>query len=97
MIKTFKIGEYCKGGIIQVKISKTRLHIINLDYFTKEIIEKRTYKTNNKPNLSSYTNTLKNHYSNTYLESVYRFISSLTTPYYTDTIIKYIKGVVLND
>lgn len=36
--KTWKIGEYAKGGIIQATIANSVVELRCLDYYTKEVI-----------------------------------------------------------
>ena len=45
MKKTFKIGEECVGGIIQVKInSKSSVIIVNCDFNTNAEVEIRMFR-----------------------------------------------------
>jgi hypothetical protein len=44
MTKTFKIGEYAKGGIIKVTSDRNaRLRVDIIDMFSKEVIERRHF------------------------------------------------------
>jgi hypothetical protein len=47
MKKTFKIGEYVVGGIIEVETQKESIIINFRDYFSKEIVLTKTFPFNN--------------------------------------------------
>lgn len=47
MKKTFKIGEYVIGGIIQVETQKETITINFKDYVSKELILTETFPINN--------------------------------------------------
>ena len=47
MKKTFKIGEYVVGGIIEVEAGNNDITISFKDYFTKELVINKTFKINN--------------------------------------------------
>lgn len=76
--KTFKIGEYAIGGIIQVEI-KGKTVIINVrDYFTKELVT---------------TGSVFRFQENA-RHMVKEFLNTVTTPYYTDNILKWLDEYV---
>ena len=71
--KTFKIGEYCLGGIIKVIIKKNSVNILCLDYYTKKEIHNETFNIND-------------------IYLIDDFLNVLTSCYYADKIINYIKS-----
>ena len=73
MKKTFKIGEYALGGIIEVNINKGVVDISVKDWDTKEELRSRT------------TYPFDEYRMRRFLEL------EITTPYYTDKVIEYIK------
>jgi len=72
--KTFKIGEYCIGGIIKVIIKKNTVNLLCLDYYTKKEIHNENFNIND-------------------IYSISDFLNVLTTYYYSDKIINYIKNI----
>jgi len=72
--KTFKIGEYCIGGIIKVIIKNNTVNILCLDYYTKKEIHNETFNIND-------------------IYSINNFLNVLTSCYYSDKIINYIKNI----
>jgi len=90
--KTWKIGEYCKGGIITVEIRGKVVHIIGKewDYSAGD------RKSSNQSNAKEWTRLTLGLYS-TYLsadayDKCSDFLNDLTTSYYADEIIKWIKA-----
>ena len=81
MTKTFKIGEYAIGGIIQVDIRKNDIEIKALDWNTKKVVSRYEY-TNNDP-------ALRPGY---WRSDVIMYLEDLTTYYYAERIMKYIEG-----
>ena len=75
MEKTFKLGEYCSGGVIKVLSKKDQILIFSIDSDSKQIISGRNFK---------YPECLNNYSLSEYLED-------LTTYYYSEKIIDYIK------
>jgi len=72
--KTFKIGEYCIGGIIKVIIKNDKINILCLDYYTKKEINNENFNIND-------------------IYSIDDFLNVLTSCYYSDKIINYIKNI----
>jgi hypothetical protein len=75
MKKTFKLGEYCIGGIIQVGISrdKTMIGIRNSTWEKNQTLAMRSYRLG-RCGLN-----------------VELYLNELTTPYYASKIIDWIK------
>lgn len=86
--KTFKIGEYAKGGIIQVKIQGKVITVIGKEWD----YSKGSNKGSDQSNAKEFTRgTIISTDENAY-RKLYEFISDLTTSYYTDEIIKWIQS-----
>ena len=79
--KTFKIGECCKGGIIKVITDNDSINIRVIDMFSKKEI--------------AIQNTVIDKYDLINCTKIERRISDylhdITTAYYTDNIMKWIK------
>ena len=73
--KTFKIGEYCKGGIISVEINKLKIDVIGKEWISKKEWTRKTV-------LST---------SNDAERELGLFLNDLTTSYYTDKVLDWIK------
>jgi hypothetical protein len=77
--KQFKIGEYARGGIIQVETTKTKVTIQALDWYTKEPIYigevevERGYEYNTDSNILEHLNCLTSAY---YAEKIINWIKS---------------------
>lgn len=78
--KQFKIGEYAVGGIIEVVISDNDnlIHITARDYFTKDHVTSTVVPV---VHIEAERNTDK-------------FLNDLTTSYYADKIMTWIKTKV---
>lgn len=73
--KTFKIGEYAIGGIIQVRITENVIKIDALDWTTKEKIMGREFNAE----------VLNEDYE------VIDYLNELTSSYYADQVLEFIK------
>lgn len=72
--KTWKIGEYAKGGIIRVELGSgcdERIVIRCIDYTSKDIIESSIHSAEN-------------------INEIRWYLEDLTTPYYADKIIDWL-------
>ena len=89
--KTWKIGEYCKGGIITVEITGKIITVIGKEWDTSA----GWNKGSNQSNAKEWTR-------GTVLASegwegrrkVDAFLNDLTTSYYSDEILKWIESQV---
>lgn len=59
-MKTFKIGEYCMGGIIKADNKKNHMHIQVLDWNTKEVL--RDWKCTDQMEAYEYLIDVTTHY-----------------------------------
>ena len=73
--KTFKIGEYAIGGIIQVCTTSDTINIDSLDWTTKEKIMGREFRINM--------------YDVEY--EIFKYLNELTSSYYADKVTDFIK------
>lgn len=75
MKKQFKIGEYAIGGIINVETKNDVLKVEALDYVSKNVVME------DKFHMQNYD----------FINQVDNFLHELTTSYYADKILTYIK------
>ena len=88
--KTWKIGEYCKGGIITVEITGQVIVIIGKDWDMSQ----GTRRSSNQSNAKEFTrgSTMANEPKARM--HIFNFLTDLTTPYYADKIIEWIESKV---
>ena len=82
--KTFKIGEYAKGGIITAVATKTKITIIGKDWDFSKGFNKGSDQSNAKEWTRIEVSILNNRDADRQLTM---FLQDLTTSYYTDQII----------
>jgi hypothetical protein len=85
--KTFKIGEYCVGGIITAEVSKTKITIINKDWDFSTGSRKSSDQSNAKELQRSSFDVNKSSYDEYAVE---RYLNVLTSSYYAGEVIKWI-------
>ena len=78
--KTFKIGECCRGGIILVIIGKKDIAIKALDWNTKKVVLEDLFPIKS-PEYYDYNAE----------QSMDNFLNQLSTCYFADKVLKYIK------
>ncbi len=85
--KTWKIGEYAKGGIITIEITGNQLAIIGKEWDHS----KGTRKSSDQSNAKEWcrTNVLLD--LNDAHHKIFMELTDITTPYYADQIIEWIK------
>lgn len=84
--KTFKIGEYCKGGIITVEIKGKEIAVIGKDWD----FSKGTIKSSDQSNAQEFTRLEVATDDVTAHTQIEEFLLDLTTSYYTEEVKKYI-------
>lgn len=85
--KTFKIGEYCKGGIIQAISTKEQVTIIGKDWD----FSAGSNRGSNQSNAKEWTRCEVNpSYSDSEMK-LFHFLHDLTTSYYADKIMEFVK------
>ena len=94
MKKTWKIGEYAKGGVISVEIESTFRNGNVITIIGKEWDSSQGYKKNsNQSNAKEFTRiTIHSSYDSDAERKMFRFLNELTTGYYADNIIQWIKS-----
>lgn len=88
--KTFKIGEYCKGGIITVEINNKIVSIIGKEWDMKA----GTRKNSDQSGAKEWTRLSVVVTETTARRKLDNFLNDLTSSYYADTIIKWIETKV---
>jgi len=92
--KTFKIGEYCRGGVITIETTKTQVKVIakEWDY------SKGHSKGSDQSNAKEWNRLEVNLSSSDAERSIDWFLFDLTTSYYAGEILEWIKTkVTFND
>lgn len=88
--KTWKIGEYARGGVITVEITGKVISIIGKDWDTSAGYK----KSSNQSNAKEFTRGTVSSDDSMAYRKMYDFLSDLTTHYYADTILKWIETKV---
>jgi hypothetical protein len=92
--KTWKIGEYAKGGVISVEISKTFRYGNVITIIGKEWDTSKGYKkTSNQSNAKEFTRiTINSSYDSNVEDKMFYFLIELTTAHYTNIITDWINS-----
>lgn len=86
--KTFKIGEYAKGGVITVEIKGKVIIVIGKDWD----FSTGSRKSSDQSNAKEFTRgTVESTDPDAYFK-LYDFLGNLTTHYYTEQIIEWISS-----
>lgn len=88
--KTWKIGEYCKGGIITVEITGKVIHIIGKEWDTSAGYK----KSSNQSKAKEWTRGSVTAEDFEARRKCDDFLNDLTTSYYADEILKWIETKV---
>ena len=88
--KTWKIGEYCKGGIITVEITGKEINIIGKDWDMSQ----GTRKGSNQSGAKEWTREIVTADDKDVKRKLFMFLTDLTTSYYADKIIEWIESKV---
>jgi hypothetical protein len=88
--KTFKIGEYCRGGVITIETTKTQVKVIAKEWDTSKGYNKGSDQSGAKE-----WNRLEISLSDSGAErKVDDFLQDLTTSYYAGEVLDWIKTKV---
>ena len=88
--KTFKIGEYCKGGVITIETTKTQVKVIAKDWD----FSKGSNKGSDQKNAKEF-NRLEVGLTDSGAErKIDNFLNDLTTSYYAGVVLDWIKSKV---
>jgi hypothetical protein len=91
MKKTWKIGEYSKGGVITVEINGNEINIIGKEWDSSQGYSKGS----NQSNAKEFTRiTINSSYDSDAERKMFFFLTDLTTAYYADNIIQWIKSKI---
>ena len=88
--KTFKIGEYAKGGVITVEIQGNSIAVIGKDWD----FSTGSKKSSDQSNAQEFTREVISTEDSEAYYKLSEFLNDLTTSFYTDEIIKWIKSKV---
>ena len=91
MKKTWKIGENSKGGVISVEINGNEINIIGKEWDMSQ----GTRKGSNQSNAKEFTRiTIHSSYDSDAENKMFFFLTDLTTAYYADNVIQWIKSKI---
>ena len=85
--KTFKIGEYCKGGIIQAIATENSVTIIGKDWD----FSAGSNKGSNQSNAKEFTRETFNPSESDARRNCLWFLEELTTPYYAEQVMGFVE------
>ena len=88
--KTFKIGEYCKGGIITVEITGKIITVIGKEWD----FSKGSKKSSDQSGAKEFTRGTVLANDREAYRKLYDFLSDLTTHYYAEQVIDWSKTKV---
>jgi hypothetical protein len=83
--KTWKIGEYCKGGVITSEVNGNTVVVIGKDWDTSTGYRKSSNQRNAKE-FTRITSNINNLYD------VDLFLNDLTTHYHAEQVMEWIKS-----
>lgn len=92
--KTFKIGEYCKGGVITVETKGNKVAIIGKQWDFSQ----GSRRSSNQSNAEEFTRCEfdAKETAGAYREA-FNFLHDLTTSYYAEQVLEWIKGKVTDN
>ena len=88
--KTWKIGEYAKGGVITVEIQGEIINVIGKDWDMSQ----GTKRGSNQSNAKEFTRETVLSSHNNCRRILSNFLNDLTTSYYSDKIVEWIESKV---
>lgn len=88
--KTFKIGEYAKGGVITVEVTGKIVTVIGKDWDMSQ----GTRKSSDQSNAKEFTRGTIDTTESNAKRKILDFLCDLTTSYYADEILKWIETKV---
>ena len=89
--KTFKIGEYAKGGVITVETTDSLITVIGKEWD----YSKGSNKGSDQSGAEEFTRKSFNPNDENCMRELEMFLNDLTTSFHTDTIIKWIETKVV--
>ena len=88
--KTWKIGEYCRGGIITAVATANSAIVIGRDWD----LSKGTQRGSNQSNAKEFCRIKVKADNSNALNQLEEFLNDLTTAYYTDIVLDWIQSKV---
>lgn len=88
--KTFKIGEYAKGGVITAEVNDKQITIIGKDWD----MSAGTRRSSNQSNAREFQRDTFNAENSNVRRDLFMCLTDLTTSYYADEIIKWVETKV---
>ena len=88
--KTFKIGEYCRGGVITAEVKGSKVAIIGKDWD----MSAGTRKSSNQSNAKEWTRIEVDSTLNSSRRELDNFLNDLTSCYYADQVLKWVETKV---
>ena len=88
--KTFKIGEYCKGGIITVETKGNNVSIIGKEWDYNA----GSKKSSNQKNAKEFTRLEVNFENDSSTREADNFLHDLTTSYYAGQVMEFIASKI---
>ena len=85
--KTWKLGEYCRGGVITANVTKTKVTIIGKEWDTSAGYSKSSSQTNAK----EFTRLEVSTDDRDAERKLDFFLCDLTTSYYADQVMDYVR------
>lgn len=86
--KTFKIGEYCRGGIIKAIATEDKVTIIGKDWD----FSAGSTKGSNQSNAKEWTRLEVSTQDSNARREALNFLEDLTTPYYAEQVLKWVES-----
>ena len=86
--KTFKIGEYCLGGIITIEIKNDIISVIGKEWDYSQ----GTNRSSDQSNAKEFTRGTMSVTDYDVHSKLFAFLNHLTTSYYADEITKWIQS-----
>jgi hypothetical protein len=88
--KTFKIGEYAKGGVITAEVNDKQITIIGKDWD----MSAGTRRSSNQSNAKEFQRNTFNADNSNVRMGLFMCLTDLTSSYYADEIIKWVETKV---
>ena len=86
--KTFKIGEYCKGGVLTAIATKDKVTIIGKEWD----YSKGSNKGSNQSNAKEWTRIEVQTSNSNARRELDNWLFDMTTSYYTDMVLKWVES-----
>jgi len=91
--KTFKIGEYAKGGIITVEIQGDQVTVIGKDWDVSTGTRRSSNQSNAKEfTRATFTRPARPFWGDGYQKRIIEKLNDLTTSYYADEVYNWIES-----